>query len=322
MCRLFGMSAGPARASATFWLLQAPDSLSQQSRREPDGTGLGWFDAHARPQIRKQPIAAYEDREFAREAHEVSSRNFVAHVRFASTGALQARNTHPFQQDGRLFAHNGVIEGLSELDAELGDALDLVGGDTDSERFFALITREAARRGGDLHAGIETACSWIATHLPIFAINFVLATADGLWALRYPETHDLYVLERQPGEQLEHASRIGSRVHSEHGAEHPLVVIASERMDEDPAWRALQPGELIHVLTDLDVSSRIVLPDPPAHQLSLADLGERAQSSQAGASQRHPPSEPARDERPPTSPPAPSAAGDGCRAGTEAGPSR
>lgn len=45
MCRLFGMSAGPEPVRATFWLLQAPDSLQQQSRREPDGAGIGTFDA-------------------------------------------------------------------------------------------------------------------------------------------------------------------------------------------------------------------------------------------------------------------------------------
>lgn len=41
MCRLFGMSGGDRRMRATFWLLEAPDSLARQSRREPDGTGVG-----------------------------------------------------------------------------------------------------------------------------------------------------------------------------------------------------------------------------------------------------------------------------------------
>ncbi len=41
MCRLFGLSAAPRRVTATFWLLDAPDSLAAQSRREPDGVGLG-----------------------------------------------------------------------------------------------------------------------------------------------------------------------------------------------------------------------------------------------------------------------------------------
>lgn len=281
MCRLFGMSAGERPASATFWLLQAPDSLSTQSRREPDGAGIGWFDSAGRAQLSKQPIAAYEDAAFAREARELSSANFVAHVRFASTGALTVQNTHPFEMEGRLFAHNGVIGDLPALERELGQALSLVGGETDSERFFALITRETAASGGELGAGIESACRWVATNLPVYAINFVLATSEGLWVLRYPRTHPLFVLERSPGTPLEHASTLGTRVRSHEGVQRPLVVFASERMDADPGWRELRPGELMHVGPDLSVKRSTILREPPAHPLSLQDLDARAQASQA-----------------------------------------
>src|SRR5271163_4271448 len=119
MCRLFGMSAGGEPARATFWLLDAPDSLATQSHREPDGTGLGWFDGEGAPHLSKQPIAAYSDAAFAREAREVCSKTFLAHVRFATIGQLNALNTHPFELDGRLFAHNGVIEDLPVLEAHL-----------------------------------------------------------------------------------------------------------------------------------------------------------------------------------------------------------
>lgn len=281
MCRLFAMSAGATPARATFWLLGAPDSLALQSRREPDGTGLGWFGAEGEPHVSKQPIAAYEDRAFAREAREVSSRTFVAHVRFASTGALARRNTHPFEQGGRLFAHNGVVEGLEELDAHLGGDLRMVRGETDSERLFALITRETRRAGGDLGAGIETACVWVAANLPVFAMNFVLAAPDALWALRYPATHPLYALERGPGSPLEQRGRLGSRVRSDEGAQRALVVVASEPMDADRAWRELAPGELLHVDGALRVSRRTILHAPPSHPLTLAALSERARSSQA-----------------------------------------
>ena len=156
MCRLFAMSGGREPVHATFWLLEAPDSLSDQSHREADGTGLGYYDADGRPVVSKQALAAFKDRDFAREAKEVVSRTFVAHVRYASTGGLSERNTHPFEQDGRLFAHNGVVEGLDRLEAELGDDMSLVSGDTDSERLFALVTRET-RRTGDVGEGITAA---------------------------------------------------------------------------------------------------------------------------------------------------------------------
>ena len=281
MCRLFGTSAGPRRARATFWLLDAPDSLVVQSHREPDGTGLGWFGEDGDPHVAKRPMAAYEDRGFAREAKEVESRTFIAHIRFASTGALEMRNTHPFEQAGRLFAHNGVIEDLPKLDAQLGEDLSLVHGDTDSERFFAQITREAAAHGGDIGEGILRACEWVAQNLPVFAMNFVLATADELFALRYPQTHELYALERVAGAELEHESSFGTRVVSDHGSAYPLVTIASERMDDDPGWRLLEPGELVRVAATLEVESTRPLDAPPAHPLTIDELEGRARSSQA-----------------------------------------
>lgn len=282
MCRLFGLGAGSEPVTATFWLLQAPDSLRVQSHREPDGTGLGYFDAEGHPHIDKQPLAAFRDREFAQEARTVHSATFVAHVRFASTGALELRNTHPFEQRGRLFAHNGVVQDLPALERRIGAAgMDLVHGDTDSERLFALITTEVEAHDGDVEAGIADAVRWVAANVPVLSLNFVLIERDQLWALRYPETHELHVLERPAGEPIEHVSSHGTRIHSDHGAERATVVIASEMLDSDPGWRAMNSGELIHVTPALETVSRTVIDVPPAHPLSLADLEGRARTSQA-----------------------------------------
>jgi len=280
------MSGGDRPVKATFWLLEAPDSLAEQSRREPDGTGIGWFDADGRPHVAKQPIAAYEDEAFACEARELESTTFIAHVRYATTGGLDPSNTHPFEQDGRLFAHNGVIRDLGRLEQELGEAKALVGGDTDSERLFALVTRETQRHG-DITAGIVAAARWVARELPIYAINLVLTTADGLWALRYPDVHELWILERAAGgphgaRHLDAASAAGRvRVRSARLATQPSVIVASEPMDEDTGWRLLEPGELVHVGPTLAVESSVVLDGPPAHQLTLDDLEPRAAKAQA-----------------------------------------
>jgi glutamine amidotransferase len=288
MCRLFGMSGGRERIRATFWLLEAPDSLAQQSRRDPDGTGLGFFDHEAQPVVLKQPLAAYEDQEFAQEAKEVASRTFVAHVRYASGTPITLRNTHPFVQDGRLFAHNGVIGDVPGLERELGPALSVVGGETDSERYFALITRQIARTH-DVGEGIVSAARWIADNLPVFALNLVLITESELWALRYPDVHELHLLERVPGgrsrgRHLEHASARGTvRVRSGDLSSRGAVIVASEAMDEDAGWRELQSGELVHVDPNLNVTVTRAIDRPPAHQLTLADLDPKAAASQAAA---------------------------------------
>jgi glutamine amidotransferase len=291
MCRLFGMSGGHERVTATFWLLEAPDSLAQQSRRDPDGTGIGYYDGQDEPVVVKQPLAAYEDQQFAEEAREICSRTFVAHVRYASGTPHTLRNTHPFVQAGRLFAHNGVIGDVARLEQELGHGMSMVGGETDSERYFALITKEVARTG-DIGEGIVAAATWIAENLPVFALNCVLITDTDLWALRYPEVHELHVLERAAGgargnRHLEHASARGSiRVRSGDLAGRRAVIVASEEMDEDPAWRPLQSGELVHVGPDLSTTVRRVIDRPPVHQLTLADLDPKAAASQAPAQQR------------------------------------
>jgi predicted glutamine amidotransferase len=278
------MSGAPHRVRATFWLIDADDSLAAQSRREPDGTGLAWFDADGQPHVDKQPVAAYEDRAFARAARELESEVFVAHIRYASTGGLLPQNTHPFEQHGRVFAHNGVIQGLDRLDAELGDARSLVRGDTDSERFFALVTKRIDEHEGDVTAGLVAAARWVAEQLPLFALNIVLATSSELWALRYPETHRLFVLEHGAGvtgRHLDASSAAGTvRVRSADLARLPAVVVASEPMDANPQWRELTPGELVHADAALNLDSTVALDQEPRHRLTLADLAPGAAQSQ------------------------------------------
>jgi predicted glutamine amidotransferase len=286
MCRLFGLHAGTDVCTATFWLLDAPDSLSKQSRRNPDGTGLGVFDEHGCPELRKQPMAAWEDAAFATEAHEMTGTTFLAHVRYATTGSHNVHNTHPFLQDGRIFAHNGVVEGLDAVDERLREAGtdELVVGQTDSERVFALITASIRARGGDVTAGLLDAMRWVAANVPVYSVNVLLSTATDMWALRYPEANKLYVLdrryERQAADRDFHLRTNRIRAWSRHLYTRSSVVFASERMDDDPRWRLMESGELIHVDAGLHVSRSLVLPDPPRYQLSHADLDEEAQQAQ------------------------------------------
>jgi predicted glutamine amidotransferase len=284
MCRLFGLHADKRVVTATFWLLEAPDNLVEQSKRNPDGTGIGVFDPDGRPEVYKEPVAAWQDRQFATEAHQLTGTTFIAHVRYSSSAALETRNTHPFLQDDRIFAHNGVVTGLDVVDERLHElgVGDLVRGDTDSERIFALITA-CTRRGGDVGAGIVDAVGWLAETVPIFAVNMLLSTATDMWALRYPETHELYLLDRRKvlaPDQLFELSTDRIHARSRHLMALPKVIFASEPMDDDPRWQLMEPGELAHVDAHLQIDRRIALPDSPKHQLRQDDLTARAAASQ------------------------------------------
>jgi glutamine amidotransferase len=281
------MSGGPRRVRATFWLLEAPNSLADQSYKNPDGAGIGTFELDGTPEVDKNPIAAYKDRTFVREAKTEESRTFVAHLRFASAGGVELKNTHPFEQHGRLMAHNGVVKELPRLEQRLGEYASLVAGDTDSERLFALITKEIEANGGDIGTGVTTAVRWVAANLPVYALNFVLTTETDLWALRYPDTNGLFVLNWAPDDsynsrRLDMTGSAGNaRVRFEDLAEAPAVVVASQRMDDNLCWRLLCPGELLHVDAKLNVTSTIAIDEPPAQPLTRADLDPRAAASQS-----------------------------------------
>ena len=273
MCRLFALHGGRDPVRATFWLLDAPGSLANQSHRNPDGFGIGTFEPDGSVDLDVGSLAAHEDERFATEAREECSTTYLAHVRYATQGPVDRRNSHPFAMDGRLFAHNGDI-------ASLPDDPELVRGETDSERLFALITRAARANGGDAGAALLDTMREVARTYPVFAANVILTTPTDVWALRYPEPNELWILERRGGDGLDQVSSHGTRIRSGELSDRPAVVIASERMDGDPRWRLMAPGELVHVDRDLTVRAQIVLPDPPVHQLTLADLSARAAEAQ------------------------------------------
>jgi glutamine amidotransferase len=107
-----------------------------------------------------------------------------------------------------------------------------------------------------------------------------------MWALRYPDSHELYVLDRHhdhttaaPGPEFDlRTKRI--RAQSEHLCTRSSVVFASEPMDDDPRWGLLEPGELVHVDAGLRINRSMVLPDPPVHLLRQADLSTPVRQAQ------------------------------------------
>jgi glutamine amidotransferase len=141
---------------------------------------------------------------------------------------------------------------------------------------FALIVKETAARHGDLTAGITTAVRWLATQVPVLSLNLIVATPTDMWVLRYPETDELYLLDRNPGGHHgnQHFHGVGQhggiRVRTSDLRNQRSIVAASERIDENPGWQLLAPGELVHVTEGLDVERQVVVNHPPRHLLSAS----------------------------------------------------
>ena len=263
---MLAVFAGHGTVSARFWLLDAPDNLQNLSRTNPDGAGIGWFDQDGLPHVDRAPIEALDNPVFAQDARRLRSNSLIAHVRHSSGTRRSLENTMPFERAGRIFAHNGALGDLATVEALVG--ANSYAGDTDSERYLALITRRAAEQA-DLSRGLAEAVRELAAEVPVLSLNCVIASPDELVALRYPETDTLWILLRGPGAGLHSTGSDGPIRVSGDEADVPHVVVASEPLDDDAGWRPLQPGELVHVSAELEITSTLVRSGRPARILRL-----------------------------------------------------
>jgi predicted glutamine amidotransferase len=175
MCRLFALHAGQHDVAVEFWLLDAPVSIARQSEFNADGYGMAALTAGRAMMLVRNPVQASEDSAYRHIARRLEACEMMVHLRYANTGGTSLLNTHPFSQDGRLFAHNGVVGDLDQIEARLGSNRAMVMGDTDSERLFALVTLHFREAEGDVRAGLTAAVREVVAEFELYSINFVLA---------------------------------------------------------------------------------------------------------------------------------------------------
>ena len=221
MCRLLGMMAA-CPAELAYCLVDAPNSLRRQAERNPDGWGIAAFQ-NAKWRLRRRPVSAAEDEEFEQAARTARGTAFVCHVRKASRGAPEQRNTQPFQRDGWVFGHNGTIleheQLLSGIDQDLTPR-----GDSDSEAFFCLFLNELRRQSSTpRRAAAAEICAALRASIGRVkeqkGLSFLLA--DGRRLFWYRDGRELRLLrptspDAGPGSQK--------------------LLVASEPVDEGGQW--------------------------------------------------------------------------------------
>jgi predicted glutamine amidotransferase len=254
VCRLFAQISAEAR-TAERWLIDAERSMSVLSHENQHGVGLASFADDGSPLVKKWPTPAYDEPEFHAAARETASGVLIGHVRWATPGMGHPRleNAHPFVMDGRVFAHNGAFDSKQPLEDALrgiGANAPKVHGDTDTERYYALLTDSIRRHDGDVPRAVQETVGWMRREAPACSYNFVMGTRDDLWALRYPDFNGLY---------------IRSVPDAGHGASAPsdarsgVTLIASEPLDHGPGWSQLESGSLVHARRGGDVQIERVL---------------------------------------------------------------
>jgi glutamine amidotransferase len=209
-------------------LCDAPHALARQAAacvrmivgdRNPDGWGIAWYaDDGAPPRLRRSttPLDATDATTF----DDITAPAFVAAVRLASPGTtVDVRNNAPLVSGPLAFSLNGfVFTGDREARLRAAVAPERIDGDADSHLLFAL-ARDAVGAGATLGEALRDVHGTVA---PDASTRVNLLLADGASVAATTWRHSLFTRTRA-------------------GA----TTVASEPLDEDPAWAAVPDAALV-----------------------------------------------------------------------------
>ncbi len=243
MCRML-MFQGAEEVALARFLRDRPHSLAQQAQApkelEPnqpsaDGWGVAWYSAaEVAPGAYRTVVPMWRDQNVDTLTPYVRARHFLGATRVATGGSeLSITNVQPFVRGCVAFAHNGELQDfeeafLSPLRDALTDAQRATPrGVTDSAHLFALLL-DRCQQHSDLSKAtdalvlfVDDVCRRVNRGAKL---NLLISNGQDAVAVRYATAG-----QRQPSlywRQLEHG-----------------VLVASERLDDEPAWRAV-PGNI------------------------------------------------------------------------------
>jgi glutamine amidotransferase len=231
MCRHLAYAGPPIPLSAL--LFDPPHGLGHQSWAprdmrgggtiNADGFGVGWH-TPAGPVRYRRATPLWSDASLPGLAAATTAGSVLAAVRSATAGMpVTETAAAPFADGTWLFSHNGVVRGWPESMAKLAGALpvtDLLTLDapTDSALLWALV-RGRLRDGAEPAAAVAGTVADVLAHAPGSRLNLLLT--DGTTIVATTAGHALSV---------------------RHG---DFFLVASEPLDDDPAWRAVDDRTLL-----------------------------------------------------------------------------
>jgi gamma-glutamyl hercynylcysteine S-oxide hydrolase len=238
MCRHLAY-LGPPRSPAEV-VFDAPHALLHQSYApadmrgggtvNADGFGLAWHTQDGAVVRYRRASPLWTDQDLPALARSARAGVFMAAVRNGTTGMpVSEAACAPFFDGRWLFSHNGVVAGWPETLTGLAGKLPVTDlltlpASTDSAVLWALLA-ERLRAGEDPARASIDLVTRVARAAPGSRLNFLLT--DGTVLVATAWTHALSV--RHTGDPADG------------------VLVASEPVDTDPAWRPVPDGHAVLV---------------------------------------------------------------------------
>jgi predicted glutamine amidotransferase len=257
VCELLGISSSIRIRPVPYF-----EHFRKRGREFPDGSGSfhGWGIAlypggRKSVQLIKESIPANLSRlaKFLSSYERLRSRIFIAHIRRASRGAVAYKNTHPFCREAMgyefAFCHNGTILNAKML---ARGRFNPVGG-TDSEKLFCSILDHVEKHAIRSWSEINLINFWdflvevnrrpSKNHKKRNKLNLLLT--DGATLIAYSDLYGngtLHILKTQSCEMLKALSDCSQ---DNGNTERYTVILATEPLDNDAGWKAMEQGELV-----------------------------------------------------------------------------
>jgi glutamine amidotransferase len=124
---LFALHAGGRDVAVDFWPPGTADQVARRGGVGADGCGLAAFTSEGGLTVIRDPAEGAGGAVYQAVAERLIATEMIVHVRDADTGAVSLVDTHPFVQDGRAFAHDGVVGDLDRIEERLGSNRATVG---------------------------------------------------------------------------------------------------------------------------------------------------------------------------------------------------
>jgi glutamine amidotransferase len=196
---------------------------------------------------------AEQDESFHEVSSKISGETLISHVRKRTVGPISLENTHPFERDGWVFAHNGTLKNLNEIRKALSPTqAKRIQGDTDSELFFALLLSRWEEKGL-LSSGpeekraqaLKQVVKEVANGNHFGELTFLLSNGKVLYAGRFgPKS--LYFLERGIHQGIQYQMQDGTILQIPRSRRRHGLYLASEKMTNE-GWVEIKDGDLLRI---------------------------------------------------------------------------
>lgn len=261
MCRLFGLIANK-KVNVEFSFFHTDLSFRELGSRNPDGWGIGYY-KNGDGKIEKEPSKIQDSKKVNQIIRQpIISNIFIAHVRKSSGTGIKYVNTHPFEYNSWIFAHNGTIDIKNSIKEKLlPKYTSLIKGETDSELYFLLLMQNIEQENETIR-GIKKTLEFIKRYKAdkTTSLNFLLSEGRNIYALRKAFTnidnYSLLYLNRDPNKfnELEYSSKqTRMMINSKRLYGEKAVIICSEQLSSDEEWVPLNNGELLLVSNNLEI---------------------------------------------------------------------